>query len=249
MAKIKKINCDFHYIDITLQIEEKKIIQWISSVISQYTKPAKELNIIFCNDEYLLDINRQFLNHDYYTDIITFPHSEEEVYGDLYISIDRVRENAKQLKVDEELELLRVIIHGILHLIGFKDKTKAEIKAIRQAEDEALALYRKQFLLENHYYLQVYAVVSTIPKGRVTNYGAISDFLALGSARMVGYALNNLKENRNHIPAHRVVNVKGELSGKLYFGGNTMQELLESEGVQIKDDKIQNLDKHFWRPE
>ena len=92
-------------------------------------------------------------------------------------------------------------------------------------------------------------MVSTIPKGRVTNYGAISDFLALGSARMVGYALNNLKENRNHIPAHRVVNVKGELSGKLYFGGNTMQELLESEGVQIKDDKIQNLDKHFWRPE
>lgn len=249
MAKIKKIICDFHYIDITLQIEEKKIIQWISSVISQYTKPAKELNIIFCNDEYLLGINRQFLNHDYYTDIITFPHSEEEVYGDLYISIDRVKENAKQLKNDEELELLRVIIHGVLHLIGFKDKTKAEIKAIRLAEDEALTLYRKQFLLENHYYDQVYAVVSTIPKGRVTNYGAISDFLALGSARMVGYALNNLKENRNHIPAHRVVNVKGELSGKLYFGGNTMQELLESEGVQIKDDKIQNLDKHFWRPE
>ena len=250
-SKLKKKNLkiEFHFIEVTVGIEEKKISKWINHVVQQHQKDPNELNIIFCNDEYLLEINKQYLNHDYYTDIITFPHSEEEVYGDLYISIDRVRENAKNLSIDQELEILRVIIHGVLHLLGFKDKTKKEIEVIRKKEDEAISLYKKEFLLEHHYYDQVYEIVSMIPKGKVTNDGAISDFLALGSARMVGYALNPLtRHHRDHIPAHRVVNAKGELSGKNYFGGNIMQELLEAEGILIEKDKIINFDQHFWNP-
>lgn len=249
ISSIKNIKINFHYEIEKFFIEEKKITQWISKIISLHSKKPKELNIIFCNDAYLLDINKQYLQHDYYTDIITFQHDPEQVYGDLYISIDRVNDNAIELHIDAEWELLRVIIHGVLHLIGFKDKTKKEQQSIRDAEDAALAIYKQDFLLENHYYDQVYDVVSRIPVGRVTNYGAIADYLALGSARMVGWALNNLKQARDHVPAHRVVNARGELSGRLYFGENRMAQLLESEGVEIVDDKIQDFKKYFWQPE
>ena len=99
------------------------------------------------------------------------------------------------------------------------------------------------------YYDQVYDVVRMIPKGRVTTYGAISNFLSLGSARMVGWALNQLKGLDSDVPAHRVVNSKGELSGALYFGTSPgMQKLLEKEGIAVKDNRILDFKKLIWDP-
>lgn len=99
------------------------------------------------------------------------------------------------------------------------------------------------------YYAQVFAVTRKIPKGRITNYGAIADFLTLGSARMAGWALNKCSMETEPVPAHRVVNRKGELSGRNSFSTPTlMQELLESEGVEVKDDKVVNFNKYFWNP-
>lgn len=98
------------------------------------------------------------------------------------------------------------------------------------------------------YFGQVYDVVRCIPHGRVTTYGTIADFLTLGSARMVGWALNHSFGN-DGVPAHRVVNRKGELSGRNHFPTPTMmQELLENEGVEVANDKIVDFDKHFWNP-
>ncbi|NOT37078.1 MAG: MGMT family protein [Saprospiraceae bacterium] len=99
-----------------------------------------------------------------------------------------------------------------------------------------------------HYQEEVYDLVKSIPKGRVSTYGAISNFLSLGSARMVGWALNQLKGSHG-IPAHRVVNSKGELSGSLYFGVDPgMKGLLEKEKIEIKDNKIVNFKEKFWDP-
>jgi len=100
------------------------------------------------------------------------------------------------------------------------------------------------------FFEKVYEVVRLIPYGRVTSYGAIAEYLGTkGSARMVGWAMNQAHSDTNPVPAHRVVNRIGMLSGKHHFGGsNVMQELLESEGIEIVDDQIQNFDKVFWNP-
>jgi methylated-DNA-protein-cysteine methyltransferase-like protein len=102
-----------------------------------------------------------------------------------------------------------------------------------------------------NYYEQVYAVVREIPFGRVSTYGAIADYLALGSARMVGWALNrSFGHAEDVIPAHRVVNRKGELSGRNHFATPTlMKELLENEGLEIKDNQVVHFEKFFWHPE
>ena len=101
---------------------------------------------------------------------------------------------------------------------------------------------------EPKYYENVYDVVRLIPKGRVTNYGAVADFLTLGSARMVGWALNSAI-HLGDVPAHRVVNRKGELTGRHHFPSPTMmQELLENEGIVIEKNKIVNFKEHFWNP-
>jgi probable rRNA maturation factor len=107
------------------------------------SRSLANLNYIFCSDEYLLQVNRDFLQHDYYTDIITFDLSEtpQAVTGEIYISVDRVRENAQTNEVSFTEELHRVIFHGALHLCGYKDKKPAEVKAMRAAEDKYLALY------------------------------------------------------------------------------------------------------------
>lgn len=98
---------------------------------------TKELTYIFCTDDYLLNINRNFLQHDYYTDIITFDLSEQKdgSHGEIYISIDRVKDNAVHLKEPLQRELLRVIFHGALHLCGYKDKTKVQERTMRKKED------------------------------------------------------------------------------------------------------------------
>ena len=105
------------------------------------------LSYVFCSDEYLLKINREFLNHDFYTDIITFDLSEKRVgvIGEIYISLDRVKENAAGLGISFSEELLRVLFHGALHLCGYRDKKKAEIMEMRKKEEQYLRLYKKQF--------------------------------------------------------------------------------------------------------
>jgi probable rRNA maturation factor len=121
----------------------KQISSWINKVVKKESAQLGALNIIFCSDAYLLNINKQFLKHDFYTDIITFDNSGEGgVSGELYISIDRVRENALALRATFRQELNRVIIHGVLHLLGYKDKTPSQIKKIRKKEDAYLRLLR-----------------------------------------------------------------------------------------------------------
>jgi probable rRNA maturation factor len=100
--------------------------------------PLRELNYIFCSDAYLLELNRSELQHDYYTDVITFPHLEGEICGDVFISTDRVAENAKDLGVTFERELLRVMLHGALHLAGYSDKTPENEAEMRAKEDAYL---------------------------------------------------------------------------------------------------------------
>lgn len=110
--------------------------KWISDAITNEGKIVGDINYIYCSDEYLLELNRSSLNHDYYTDIITFDYVEEEVIsGDLFISIDRVKENAKENNETFEIELSRVMIHGVMHLCGYGDKTEKEEKTMRSKED------------------------------------------------------------------------------------------------------------------
>lgn len=124
--------------------QKNQLKNWIKTVIEREKASPGEINYIFCSDEYLLRINKEYLNHDYYTDIITFNQSEydDTVHGDIYISIERVKENFKTTSASFEEELRRVMIHGILHLLGFADHTKAEKKKMREKEDACLSLYQ-----------------------------------------------------------------------------------------------------------
>jgi len=121
-----------------------KTSTWIRKVIKKEGKSLQSLNYIFCTDEYLRELNIQFLKHKTYTDIITFNYnpSKTEIEGEIYISIDRVRENAETFQTDFQTELNRVIIHGVLHLLGFNDKTKAEKTAMREKEDACISLLK-----------------------------------------------------------------------------------------------------------
>ena len=128
--------------DIKFNLEKKLVLKkWIKAVVEQYNCKVGDINVILCNDPYILEINQQFLSHDYYTDIITFDYSEENVInGELYISIDTVRENAVEYGQDFPDELHRVIIHGVLHLCGLDDHNDEDIKEMREAENSALQL-------------------------------------------------------------------------------------------------------------
>ena len=130
-----------HDVDFLLE-DEAKIKQWISLVIHNHHKEVGVISYLFCNDEYILQNNQSFLNHDTYTDIITFDYVEGDIIsGDIMISIDRVKENASTFAVPFSYELRRVIIHGILHLLGQGDKTDSEALQMRKREDDALALW------------------------------------------------------------------------------------------------------------
>jgi probable rRNA maturation factor len=122
----------------------KKVSAWIKRIITKEGKSLLSLNYVFCTDEYLRDINIQFLKHKTYTDIITFNYnpSELEIEGEIYISIDRVRENAKSFKTDFTTELSRVMVHGVLHLLDYNDKTKSEKQIMREKEDACLSLLK-----------------------------------------------------------------------------------------------------------
>ena len=247
MSETNQIN--FHFLCPTFEINQRKIKLWIGKIILENKHKTGTINLIFCNDDYLLDLNIKYLAHDYYTDIITFQYHDNPIEGDLYISIDRVKENASQLKIDYEIELLRVIIHGIFHLLGFQDKDEIQSSKMRHLEDVALKKYHQDFMNEVHYYDQVYDVVRLIPAGRVSSYGAISNFLSLGSARMVGWALNQLKGTETDIPSFRVVNARGELTGRLSFtNGRDMEQLLKQEGTLVVDNKVVDFETKHWNP-
>lgn len=118
---------------------ENALTEWVSSAVKAEQREGGDINVIFCSDEYLLEINRKYLEHDYYTDIITFDYNFDDVVsGDLFISVDTVRANAKEYGVSFLEELHRVIIHGVLHLIGYNDKTADEQKVMRSKENEYL---------------------------------------------------------------------------------------------------------------
>lgn len=129
--------------EIDFQISNSELIQqWIEYTVEQEGQEIEAINYIFCSDEYLHKINVEYLSHDYYTDIITFDNSEGEelIEGDIFISIERVEENASLNSVTFLEELRRVIIHGVLHLIGYNDKTDSEQEVMTQKENAYLSL-------------------------------------------------------------------------------------------------------------
>jgi probable rRNA maturation factor len=132
----------FNYeLDFALE-NESSYKDWITNVIHSENKTEGEINFIFCDDEYLLEINKKHLNHDYYTDIISFDYSiGNELHGDVFVSIDRIKENALLFNVSFEEELKRVIIHGILHYSGYNDKTDQDVKLMRSKEDEKIKMF------------------------------------------------------------------------------------------------------------
>ena len=137
----------FNYeLDFEIQNEEE-YSHWISGVLLSEEKVEGEINYIFVDDDYLLDLNQKHLNHDTLTDVISFDYSlGNEIHGDIYISIDRVRDNALDFNVTFEEELKRVMIHGILHYCGYKDKTEADEQLIRSKEDEKIKMFHVKHL-------------------------------------------------------------------------------------------------------
>lgn len=121
---------------------EEQISSWVSSVILSEKKKEGDINYIFCDDDYLLNINNQYLNHDTLTDIISFDYSVgNELHGDIFISTERVSDNAKYFDVPFEEELKRVLVHGILHYCGYKDKSESDEQLMRNKEDEKIKMF------------------------------------------------------------------------------------------------------------
>ena len=129
--------------------QAEKVKKWVSQVVQLRGKRVGNISYLFCDDEHLLGVNQQFLNHDTYTDIITFDYVVADlISGDIMISVDRVGENAEKFGVPFEQELHRVVIHGVLHLLGQGDKSDTEAAEMRRQEEEALALWNTMFPVE-----------------------------------------------------------------------------------------------------
>ena len=135
---------DFEFLDLEIPgFDSEFFISSLESLIGSENFESGEITIVFCTDDYLLEINKTYLNHDFYTDIITFDYSENDlVSGDLFISVDRVNDNAGSFSVSFDNELKRVIYHGVLHLCGYKDKTEKDAKEMREKEN----FYMNQFV-------------------------------------------------------------------------------------------------------
>jgi rRNA maturation RNase YbeY len=134
----------YFFQEVPVSLRNRTLLkQAITKLVKQNGRELESLNFVFCDDERVLDINKQFLQHDYYTDIISFELSKksEPLQGEIYISVDRVRENARDLGQSFTRELHRVIIHGVLHFLGYKDKTTAEAARMRKAEEDFLRSY------------------------------------------------------------------------------------------------------------
>lgn len=138
----------FYHIEPPLQYTiqaEEYLTTWLQQIVANEGNfTLQTLNFIFCTDEYLYNMNVNYLNHDTYTDVITFDNADEAgiIEGDIFISIERVKENANQLSISLEEELYRVMAHGVLHLLGYKDKEVNDQHIMREAEEKALVLYR-----------------------------------------------------------------------------------------------------------
>ena len=136
----------FSTLDVEMPpIEPAKVKAWIGKVVEKHGKRVGELYYYFCSDEKLLEINRERLGHDFYTDIVTFPLTDCETVlsSEFCISVDRIQENAKTFHRSYENELHRVVIYGVLHLIGFDDHTDEDVKEMREKEEECLELYER----------------------------------------------------------------------------------------------------------
>lgn len=133
----------YFFEDTDFKLKNKtKIKKWLKLVAESEVFSLGALSVIFCSDNYILDINQRFLQHDYFTDIITFDYSEgEKISGDLFISVDSVRENSIEYETEFEEELHRVIVHGVLHLIGYDDHTDEDIRTMRSKENYYISLY------------------------------------------------------------------------------------------------------------
>lgn len=137
------MSISFHKEEIKFELPpEEKLAAWLSNIAKKEGKVISQLSYIFCSDEYILEINKTYLNHDYYTDIITFPYKQgHEIESDIFISVDTVRSNATEYKTTFNNELLRVIAHGLLHMIGYGDKTEEDQKKMTEMEDLCLVLW------------------------------------------------------------------------------------------------------------
>ena len=135
---------EIHFFSEDIEFElanSPEVSGWISAIVADHGKSIGEFSFVFCSDEYLLQVNRESLDHDYYTDIITFPlhvDGADELLSDIFISIDRVKDNAESMEHTFVDELHRVIIHGVLHLLGYDDKSDALKSAMRMMEDKCL---------------------------------------------------------------------------------------------------------------
>ena len=135
------MSVSFHRENVSLIADEKLIIKWLTNSVNSLDYSIGELSFVFCSDDYLRKLNIKHLNQDYFTDVITFDYSKEmSLIGDVFISTERVKENAKLFNVSFNEELFRVIIHGVLHLCGFNDKTKEEKAEMRSKENDFLSL-------------------------------------------------------------------------------------------------------------
>ncbi|MCE2613599.1 rRNA maturation RNase YbeY [Flavobacteriaceae bacterium D16] len=122
--------------------QEHRVKTWLEKVVNQEGSIIDQLVYVFCKDEKLLELNKKFLNHDTYTDILTFPYGTSAgIHADICISIPRVKENAKKYGVDEQEELRRVMVHGVLHLLGYNDHSKEDKQAMRQLEEDKLKMF------------------------------------------------------------------------------------------------------------
>ena len=138
----------FQAIDIEMpEINQRFAKEWIQEIAADYGKKIGELHYIFCSDDYLYDFNVSRMHHDFYTDIVTFPLNDCEEYlsAEFYISIDRIRDNAEQMGNKFKDEFHRILAHGVLHLIGYKDKTDEDAATMRTQEDYCLAMRHKDF--------------------------------------------------------------------------------------------------------
>lgn len=133
---------DFNY-EVDFELSDINYYSdWLSRVVVSESKMEGDLNYIFCDDEYLLGINQQYLNHDTYTDIITFDYCDgDTISGDIFISVGRVKDNAQEYSVSFEEELHRVMVHGLLHLLGYKDKSDQDARLMREKENEKIKLF------------------------------------------------------------------------------------------------------------
>ena len=140
-------NISFHSEGVNTKTPSKRLLKaWIKEFVSNHGKKVGELAFIFCSDEKILEVNQSFLQHDYYTDIITFDYCEGEIVsGDIFISVERVAENATSHNVEYNTELLRILAHGVLHLIGFQDKRPKNKKEMTENEDLCISLFLTKF--------------------------------------------------------------------------------------------------------